>query len=285
MKLTPWMMPVAAFAVVAVLAVGFLMKKLTAREVVEEVKPEVRTLPMALTDIEPGTVLSEKNVGLGPWGDESTLTPDTFTSRDSVIGRIARERITRATPLKGSDFYAPNEFPPLEVADGMRAVTIKVGDNAAVLNGRINADDYVDVHMTIDADVTPGGQRTGGVDDAVTLTLFEGVRVLAINDPYGRRGSSEENDVTLELNSDQARIMLLAEEKGQIALTYNPAGKGAVTRQGSGSEADRITLEELLGVTPPPEKKKPFMTEQYRHGARGTLHFQDGRRVGVDGDT
>ncbi|MCA9064107.1 MAG: Flp pilus assembly protein CpaB [Planctomycetaceae bacterium] len=285
MKLTPWMMTVAAFAVVAVLAVGFLLKKLTAREVVEEAKPEVRTLPMALTDIEPGTILTEKNVGLGPWSDEDSLTADTFTTRDSVIGRIAREPITRATPLKGADFYPPNQFPPLGVREGMRAVTVKLGDNTSVLNGRIKPDDYVDVHMTINASVTPATVRQSGVDDAVTLTLFEGVRVLAVNDPYGRQGGVDENNVTLELDKDQARIILLAEDKGNIALTYNPNGQGAVTRQGLNSDADRITLEQLLGITPPPEKQKPYMTEQYRHGARGTLHFQDGRRVGFDGDS
>ena len=55
MKLTPWMLAVAAFLIIAAMAVGFLFKRLFAAEA--QVIPEVvtRNIPMALSDILPGT--------------------------------------------------------------------------------------------------------------------------------------------------------------------------------------------------------------------------------------
>ncbi|HRA86859.1 MAG TPA: hypothetical protein PK992_02280, partial [Planctomycetaceae bacterium] len=65
MKLTPWMLTVAAFAIICLLATLFVFKKLWATEVVVAPKPESRTLPMAITEIEPGTVITMKHIGNG----------------------------------------------------------------------------------------------------------------------------------------------------------------------------------------------------------------------------
>ena len=67
MKLTPWMLTVAAFVIIAALVIGFFIKKAFAREVVEAPKPEARTLPMAISEIEPGTQITRAHIGNGPW--------------------------------------------------------------------------------------------------------------------------------------------------------------------------------------------------------------------------
>ena len=284
MKLTPWMLTVAAFLIVALLAVGFIFKKLMAREVVVEPPRETRTLPMASSDIEPGTLITRAHLATAPWAN-GKLEPDTFLNADVIVGRIARERIIRAQPLRGSQFYGPGEQPDLEVADGMRAVTVNVGDDTAMVNGLIKPGQYVDVHMTVDQ---PGIdlQRARRLrDNAMTLTLFDGVKVVAINRSYTQSSVDRGNNVTLELNKKQAQIMLLASQKGEIALTFNPngPGSGGIAVQ---SDEDRVTLQEILGLADPEEKKKPFMTEHYRGGGRGTYYFdEDGNRVGSFGNS
>jgi pilus assembly protein CpaB len=282
-KLTPWMLTIAAFGLISLLAAGFLFKKLTAREVVAEPKVERRSLPMAITDIEPGTLVTAAHVGNGPWQNDSELSPDTFTNREGVIGRIAREKITAARPLRGSQFYAPGDLPDLKVADGMRAVTINVGDETAMVNGLIKPGQFVDVHMTIDrSSTTAAGPNRLAANDAMTLTLFDGVKVIAMNRSYNQSSVDRGHNVTLELDSEQSRIMLLAKEKGTVALSYNPsgAGNGGVSVKGG---PDRVTLQQILGIEPPAEKEKPFMTEHFREGMRSTTYFQDGRRVGYTG--
>jgi pilus assembly protein CpaB len=282
-KLTPWMLTIAAFGIIALMAVGFLFKKLTAREVVAEAKVPSRSLPMAISEIEAGTVITRAHIGNGPWQAGSDLSPDTFTTAEGVIGRIAKEKITAARPLRGSQFYAPGDLPDLKVSEGMRAVTINVGDETAMVNGLIKPGQFVDVHMTIDGPAAGDRQNRQFGADTMTLTLFDGVRVVAMNRSYIQSSVDRGHNVTLELDKEQARIMLLAKQKGTIALSYNPtgAGGGGVSVK---SEQDRVTLQQLLGIAPIKEKDKPFMTEHFREGMRSTTYFEDGRRVNYSGD-
>jgi pilus assembly protein CpaB len=283
-KLTPWMLTVASFLIIALLAVGFLFKRLMAREEVVAAKDEPRLLPMAVSDIEPGTLITRAHVGNGPWGDkEKKLEPDTLLSLDGVVGRIAKERISAAQPLRGSQFYAPGDHPDLKVGENMRAVTIDVGEDTAMVNGLIKPGQFVDVHMTTARPVTTSRQqRNFSIEDSMTLTLFEGVRVIAINRSYSTTTVDRGHNVTLELDEEQARIALLANQKGSLALTFNPDGSGSGGIHVD-SEEDRVTLYEVLGITPEPEKQKPFMTEHYRNGRHGNMYFEDGHRVQYSG--
>lgn len=282
-KITPWMLTVAAFLMVAVLAVGFIFKKLTAQEIVEAPRVESRTLPMAVTDVEPGTVITRAHVGRGPWKADADLAPDTFTDLEGVIGRIAKEKITAAQPLRGSQFYAPGDHPDLKVAEGKRAVTINVGEDTAMVNGLIKPGQYVDVHMTVDDSQTQIDRDRLPGDNSMTLTLFEGVRVVAMNRSYTQSSADRGHNVTLELDEAQTRVMLLAEQKGSIALTFNPngPGTGGVAIK---SDEDRVTLRQILGIGEPEEEKKPHMIEQYRGGGRGVNYFEGDRRVNYSGD-
>ena len=297
MKLTPWMLTVAAFGIIALLAVGFLFKKLWATEVVEAPKPESRLLPMAVMDLEPGTVITRAHIGNGPWTKEGgeKLEPDTLLSIDGILGRIVKEPIMHAKPLRGSSFYAPGDQPDQKVAEGKRAVSIRVSDTTATLLKKLKPEQYVDVQLTVDRIDVPGLDRiqaSGGrsrnrsdYDNAMTLTLFKGVKIVSLTrssatDPV-QSGTSQ--NVTLELDEIQARIALLAQMKGQIDLVYNPSGPGTGGIEIK-SEKDRVTLHELLGLKEAIEKDKPFRTEHY-HGVRhSSSYFRDGERVSGNDD-
>ncbi|MFN9717960.1 MAG: Flp pilus assembly protein CpaB [Planctomycetota bacterium] len=302
MKLTPWMLTVAAFGVIALLAVGFLAKKLLATSVVEVKPPEPRVLPMAITAIEPGTVITRAHIGNGRALPGQELAKDTFTSVDGVIGRIARQPIEAAVPLQGSMFYAVGDHPGLTVSEGKQAVVVRVSETSAVLNQKLKPNQFVDVLLTIDSAANGGGrtrlQSTGGsarqnsaaYSDTMTATLFEGVKLLSVNRGYTTTAlqSGESSSVTLELDKRQAQVVTLAQKKGEIDLVYNETGPGSGGLSIEGTDKDRITLQEILGIRPPEEEKKPFRTEHYRGSGGSTVYFDEyGDRlygVGSGGD-
>ncbi len=295
MKLTPWMLTVAAFGIIALLAVGFIFKKIWATEIVEAPKPESKVLPMAIMDLEPGTMITRAHVGNGPWPKDSELTSDTLLSVDGVLGRIVKESISRATPLRGSMFYAPGDQPDQKVADGKRAVSIRVSDTTAALLQKLKPEQYVDVQLTVDGIGVGGGDRlpsTGGsvrdasgYGNAMTATLFKGVKIVSLSRGYTTTAlqGGESRNVTLELDEVQTRIALLAQQKGQIDLVYNPNGPGTGGIEIK-SEKDRVTLHELLGLKEAIEKDRPFKTEHYRGAGHSSSYFRDGERVGGNSD-
>ena len=290
MKLTPWLLTLVAFAVICLMAVTFFFKKLWATEVVQAPPIPARTMPMAITEIEPGTVITMKHIGNGPVGADAKLAPDTIRSLESLVGRIAKQAIPSAVPLQGSMFYAIGDYPSLQIQDGMRAVPISIDDSTAVLSGMIKPGQFVDVYMTTDAGLGNRLQSTGGSDltdrKGMTATLFKGVKVVAVSRTGSvtpnLQGGGTSQTVTLELDEDQALVMLLAQQKGRIALTYNPTGSGTGGINVK-PENNRVTVEQLLGLADEPEVKKPFKTEQY-HGAGRTASFwRDGERIDYQG--
>jgi len=285
-KLTPWLLTLVAFAVICLMAVTFFFKKLWATEVVQAPPIPARTMPMAITEIQPGTVITMKHIGSGPVGADAKLAPDSIISLQSLVGRIAKSQIPAAVPLQGSMFYAIGDYPSLEIQDGMRAVPISIDDPTSVLSGMIKPGQFVDVYMTTDAGGGNQLQSAGGSDAAnrkgMTVTLFKGAKVVAFSRNVTGGGSNQ--TVTLELDEDEARIMLLAQQKGRIALTYNPTGSGTGGINIK-TENDRVTVEQLLGLTEEPKAKKPFKTEQYHGAGRTSSYWRDGERVDYQGSS
>ncbi len=278
MKLTPWLLTVAAFVIIAALATGFFVKKLWAVEP-EPVAVEARQqVPMAVTDIRPGTVVQRQHLGLGPAAkDEVNQHRDTILSIDTLVGRIAREAIPAAVPLRASYFYAAGEGPELTVsAPDMRAVAVSVTDETEMVSGLIRPGNYVDVFMTVDRAPRSGDRNRG--DGAMLLKLFDGVKVLAIDGRYSglQNAARRRNDVVLELSQRQQEVMVLAKSKGEISLTFNPNGPGSGGVNVESSRQNRVTLDELLGMDDVDET--PFVTEQFRNGGRADAFYDDDGR-------
>ena len=115
----------------------------------------------------------------------------------------------------------------------------------------------------------------------VTMRLFEGVKVLAINRNFSQgkvdRGN---NHVTLELTVPQTNIIVLAKDRGKITLTYNPNGKGNGGLALSNSE--RVTLFEILGLEKTDPLKDPFVTEIFKGSSRVANRFDARGRLIVE---
>ncbi|MCA9053496.1 MAG: Flp pilus assembly protein CpaB [Planctomycetaceae bacterium] len=261
--LTPAMLTIILLLVVAGLVIAYVVKSLFAAEPVARVEP--RLYPMAVADLEPGTIITASHLAQGPYSGESQRT---FARSDSIlIGRTVREKITAAAPIDTTKLHPPGWVAPVEVAIGMRAVSLALGDGAAVVDGLVKANEYVDVHFT------PSGLSDQRFRGGLTMTMFKGVKVLAVNRSRTGATARGENTVTLELTPEQANIILLAKDKGQLNLTYTPdgIGNGGVAL----ADDDRAFLEEILGLSPPPEPEKPFVTEHYHRGGRGVMAFGD----------
>lgn len=193
-------------------------------------------------------------------------------------------------------FSTPSlEFLPARIAEetalapetGMRAVTISLPatsiDKKLMRPGR-----HVDVYLTPNAEDVDYPPLHGGM----TLTLFDGVRLLnlAAATASSGRDATLTTTVTLELTPEQANILILASEKGTIALSYNPEGKG--NGGIAASSRDRATLDEILGLAAPANpdavpkadtEPKPFVSESYKGATHTTLQFPNPHSNSIQG--
>ena len=257
------------FGIVGLLVLGYFAKNLFAQKE-KPAGPTLRDVPMAVTDIKPGTMITADHIGVGRY-DRTKLTPDVLLANRVVVGRVAREPIKAAQPIKAGQLYQPGELPPLDIGPGMRAVSVEVGDGVAMVDGIIKPGDSVDVLFT---STGAGGGANDAYQGGLTMRLFEGVKVLAINRNFAQgkvdRGN---NHVTLELTVPQTNIVVLAKDRGKITLTYNPNGKGNGGLAVSSSESERVTLFELLGLEKSDPRVEPFMTEIFKGSNRVANRF------------
>lgn len=272
MRFTPAKVTMLMFLVIGGLIVAFIAKRLLA---VEDVVPEIRTrnIPTAIAVLEPGTVVTAAHLGVAPIREDA-LEADMLISNRSIVGRVVKNPIQPLHPIRATDLYPPGEFPPIEVAPGHRAVSISLGQPVEMVDGLITPGQYVDVHFT--PSNTNNDERFRG---GFTMTLFKGVKVLAINRSVRQGGVDQlDSTVTFELTPRQANVILLARGKGTVTLSYTPDQKKGDGGVAVASE-DRATLEEILGLAPIPKPDPPQYvdSEIYKGGSRSALRFRDGR--------
>ena len=260
------------FGIVGLLVVGYVAKTMLASQVKPPTPPAMRDVPMAVADIAPGTVITENHLGMGKT-QRDRLEADVLLVNRVIVGRVTKTPIKAATPIKANQLYQPGELPPLEVAKGMRAVSIEVGDGVAMVDGMIKPGQYVDILFT--AQGGGAGANDASFQGGLTMRLFEGVKILAINRNFTQsavdRGS---NHVTLELTEAQTNIVVLARDRGKLTLTYNPTnavGSGGLAL----SNSERVTLYEILGLRKQDPTKEPFQTEIFKGNGSRTVNQYD----------
>ncbi len=234
-RLTPAFLTMMMFGVVGLLIAAYVAKNLLA---VEEKPPEVTEdlVPWRLQTWLPAR-WSRRLIWVGVRGRRIAWKPDILRTDRVITGRYTRGAIKSGQPIRANDLLPPNEYPTLNVAQGMVAMSVDVNGSAAMVNGMLKPNDFVDVLFTYQ------GGNDDTIQGGVTMRLFEGVRVLVVS-----RGTSNRSDnyVTLELTEPQANVLTLARDRGAINLTFNPNGRGngglALTN------ADRVTLYEILGM-------------------------------------
>jgi len=269
-RLSPALLTIIMLGVIGLLVTLYFGKKLLFANTAPAVEPRIN-IPMALTNLEPGTKITEMHIALGP-AAPSKLSKDIVRTNRIVVGRVVKNRIEGSTPISTDDLYPSGEGPAPEIAVGMRAVTVPL---AGLTGNVIQPGHYVDVHFTPTR--VPNANQTGGL----TMTLFKGVKVQALNgNTVGTDARGRTNDVTLELTPEQTNIILLAKDKGALNLVYTPEGKGFGNV--ALDNADRATLDQILGIAPPEEeeaKDPPYVTEVFSGAGRRMQSFRDGLRA------
>jgi hypothetical protein len=159
-------------------------------------------------------------------------------------------------------------------------LTIALNSNTAIVDGLIKPGDYCDIQLTVNTTLFNDNRIPNGYQ----LTLFKGIKVLAINRNTVQQDiESNGNNVTLEVRPGQANALLLAEKNGTLILTYTSSSTpGGI--QVSDADDDRLTMEKLLNLPPKPQPEQPkppvrYTVDEYRHARRGAVTFLPNGRV------
>ena len=175
------------------------------------------------------------------------------SSRALAVGRTTSVALVKGQALRTGDLVDAGSGASIagQLPAGMRAITVSLrdtGPEVALYPGAL-----VDMLATLER---PG--RSADQRDTVTVTLLEGVRVLAVNDeavgvkaaaeaPGDRRFASRKLTVTLAVTPEQAAQVELASTRGTVGISLRPEGDRSAI-EGSPASA---TARSILGLPEP----------------------------------
>jgi pilus assembly protein CpaB len=203
-------------------------------------KPTVaQTIVVASRPLRFGAELNAASLREVAWPEEA-VPPGAFAKISDVTSvgrRVVLSAIETNEPVLAAKVTGPGQRATLSamIADGMRAVTIRVNDVDGVA-GFVLPGDRVDVALTRQAD-------KANTNDVV----LQGVKVLAIDQTADDRTDKPAiaRAVTLEVNAADAQKLALSSTVGTLSLMLRRAGeaKAADTR--------RVTLSDLVNTGGP----------------------------------
>lgn len=181
-------------------------------------------------------------------------------NRALAVGRTTSVALSKGQALRTGDLVVAGSGASIagQLAPGMRAITVSLRDTGPEVVLYPGA--LVDMLATLER---PG--RTPEQRDTVTLTLLEGVRVLAVNDeavgakaptdaPGDRRSASRKLTVTLAVTPEQAAQVELASSRGTVGIALRPDGD----RSSAAGTGASVTARSILGLPDPvDEPAKP----------------------------
>jgi pilus assembly protein CpaB len=184
-------------------------------EIVQPIQEKTVRVLVADRDFQRGERLVVESVKWIDWPEkaisETFLTESSGQTPDSLKDAVARTLIVKGEPIMETKIVRAGSSGLMAaiITPGMRAVTQRVSPETAS-GGFILPGDRVDVLFT--------GGREGG---ARTRTIFENVRVLAVNSLYGEttEGAYVEGvNITLEFAPDEAESFITARSGGTVSL-------------------------------------------------------------------
>jgi pilus assembly protein CpaB len=194
---------------------------------------ETQTIVVASKPLRFGAELGPSSLREIAWPGEAVLA-GAFTKISDLMAsgrRVVLTAIEANEPILSSKVTGPGQRATLSavIADGMRAVTIRVNDVDGVA-GFVLPGDRVDVALTRQAD-------KNNTNDVV----LQSVKVLAIDQTADERTDkpSIARAVTLEVNSTDAQKIALAATVGTLSLMLRRAGEARA------ADTRRVTLGDL----------------------------------------
>lgn len=285
-------MTVWLVAIVAGLVGAYALRASMLKEAPQPPKPVVLTVPLASVALPEGRVIALGDIGLVELTKEELEArkyplSQVMLNPEQIIGRTIRAAIKQGDPFLTTALYLEGSGPDVSqlLRPGYRAATITMRDRNAVLPAQGNQVDVVFRSNPQDAK-----RRNGRDIPEATVTLLQGVEVLAVKTPRPappsagprnapldlRRTSGVDQPlpiVTLAVTLEQANMLKTVENRGELSLVVRSAQDTPATVD---RRDHKLTLETLLGLADQPA---PFVTEIYRAGERQTIKFDGGNVV------
>jgi pilus assembly protein CpaB len=199
-----------------------------------------RTIVVAAKPLRFGAELNSSMVREIPWSEDSVPAGAFATVSQLLAGgkRVVLAAIEQNEPVLSVKVTGSGQRASLSslVADGMKAVTIRVNDVEGV-GGFVLPGDRVDVVMTRQIDKT----------QASTEIVLQNARVLAIDQSADERSDKPlvAKAVTLEVATAAAQRLWLASSVGSLSLLLRKAGETTA------ESTRRVTLSDLNGTSEP----------------------------------
>jgi pilus assembly protein CpaB len=208
---------------VAMLGVQQLTKKGGSEE-------EYAQILFAATEITSGTMLDESNVTFKRWPKDqvpegAVITPEQYEQR-SIRGNVVPGEMILLAKLSEKGVWGASA----DIPEGMRVVTVPV-DLTKSHSGLIQAGDRVDVMVTYKS------RNEGGMGTR-TRTFLEAIKVFATDSRRASEVTKEGEEVkakniSLLVTPEQANLVMLATNKGQIHLALRHKGDTTVANTAS----------------------------------------------------
>jgi len=183
-------------------------------QIVEPVKEETVRVLVASADMTRGHRLTAEDTRWVAWPKKNLqptfITDETEGARESLETAVARSLIVTGEPIVDGKIVRAGSRGLMAaiIAPGMRAVTMRVSAESSS-GGFILPGDRVDILFT--------QGREGGM----ARTVFEDVRVLAVNTVYNENPEAaviDGNNVTLEMTPQDAETFTSARTSGNLTL-------------------------------------------------------------------
>jgi len=247
--------------ILGAIAAGLIVAFLATQSETSKPSPsgtDLMAVVVATREIPVGTELDETMVRLKEI-PRSAVISDPFTDTKEVIGEVTRFPLQANEQLAVGRLVQTNSNDALSftIPEGLRGFTIKV-DQEKSPAGLLAPGDFVDVLLAADVRyvVSPTGLTAIPGDNNeldTVITLLQNVQVLSVERDYVKNagvydettrgaptGTENVNYITMAVTPEQAQLLWLAAQKGNLTLTLRPFGDNNVPQLAPVSEPLRI---------------------------------------------
>lgn len=220
-------------AMAVILGLGAVI--VAARWIGEQAAVTTSKVVVAQTDISLGARMTQDMVRMIDW-PANALPPGAITDPKLLDTRVTRASILRGEPIMETKLAPPGTKGGLSavVADGMRAMTVRVNDVVGVAGFALPGN-FVDILVNTQDE---SAKTTANRDQSISKIVLERILVLAIAQESSRDETKPKvvNAVTLELSPEQAEKLDLARSVGTLSLVLrnqidpSPVNTGGATK-------------------------------------------------------
>lgn len=209
----------------------------TGPQVAEVQAPALREVYVPAHELAVGTIITPERLSRMEV-TEGAITGEMIVADDAgaafLTGSVARQTLPQGMPIARSAIVQPGDrgFLAAVLPRGKRAITIPV-DEIAGLSGLALPGDRVDLILTYS--ITGDGDGAGTV--RASETVIRNLRVLAFDQRLGAANQAAETEgaaeappmartATLEVSSEEAEMVTLAQTLGSLSLVLNSVRDG-----------------------------------------------------------